>query len=385
MKIAMILFGDYIHDGRVRRTVRALTSFNNDVYVFGIAQKPITYPIIMDGANLSILQLKTKKLSNHPLIQIIKFFEYYYRTLKILKKIKPEILHCNDITSLLLARYFLKRKYKIIYDSHEYWQDTQHKYLKNALFYKILAKLEKKLISKFEYVITVNNTIADKLMVDYKIRRPHIIMNIAMENHIKFSDCIRNKIAISIDSKIVLFIGGLSNGRGLNNLIHSCLYWNDDIKMVFLGSGSLSVELFNLVDKLNLQNKVFFLDPVPQDQVLTYVKSCDAGIIPYEKTCLNHYYALPNKLFQYAQMKVPILASNFPEMSKIINAYHLGTTFNPNDSKDIAKSVNDMFDNKFTISETDYESFIQDYNWDNEKKKLLRIYKDLELIIEKNL
>ena len=97
-----------------------------------------------------------------------------------------------------------------------------------------------------------------------------------------------------------------------------------------------------------------------------------------QSTCRSYYYCLPNKFFQLAQLRKPILGSNFPEISKLINDYKLGTTFNPNKPKEIAESVNRLFFENFHIAEEDHKKFIETYNWNHEEAKLLSLINNFE-------
>ena len=43
-----------------------------------------------------------------------------------------------------------------------------------------------------------------------------------------------------------------------------------------------------------------------------------------QNTCLNHYYCLPNKLFEYAMAGLPVIVSNMKEMRELVEKYDMG-------------------------------------------------------------
>ena len=378
MKIAVILFGDYIYDGRVQRISRILSS-KYDVRVFGISDNNSKkYPKVFDGVNIEIIKLKTKDLPKNQFFQIFKFIEYIIVTTNQINKFNPDVLHCNDVFTLFFGWFFKFKKKKFVYDSHELWMDSSHKYLYNAKLFVFLRWLERVTIRKTNAVITVGKNIAQILHDRYNIPAPVIIMNISDVSKIADSNIIREKLNLPKKCKIVLYIGGFIPGRGLEKVVESCQYWNNNVVLVLLGKGVLEKKLEEMIEKYSIKSKIYFVEHVPQEQVLKYTSSCDAGIIPYQNICLNHYYCLPNKFFLYTLLKKPVLASNFPDMGDLIKEYNLGFIFNPENPKDIAEQVNKMFDMKYKIKSEDFYKFSCRFNLKNENKKMLDLYKKLE-------
>ncbi len=44
----------------------------------------------------------------------------------------------------------------------------------------------------------------------------------------------------------------------------------------------------------------------------------DLGLVFMQNLCLNYYYALPNRVFDFVQAGLPILGSRFPEIAAIV-------------------------------------------------------------------
>ncbi|MCK4785767.1 MAG: glycosyltransferase, partial [Desulfobacteraceae bacterium] len=90
-------------------------------------------------------------------------------------------------------------------------------------------------------------------------------------------------------------------------------------------------------------------------------------------------YCSPNKLFEYLLAGLPVIASDFPEMRQIIDEYGVGTTFDPSAPKDIARAVMEIFEapEKWKDIKEKTHSVASIYNWENESRKLIDIYKSL--------
>ncbi|GAI87564.1 unnamed protein product [marine sediment metagenome] len=112
-------------------------------------------------------------------------------------------------------------------------------------------------------------------------------------------------------------------------------------------------------------------------EVAAYTNSADLGVIPFLNICRNYYFASPNKLFEYMSAGLPIAASNFPEIKKIIEKEKIGMVFDPNKPKDIAMVISKILSDETKYDQMRFNSKKVSrgkYNWENEEKKLLRIY-----------
>ena len=56
----------------------------------------------------------------------------------------------------------------------------------------------------------------------------------------------------------------------------------------------------------------------------------------------SHYYVLPNKFFESVQAEVPIVASDLPEMRRLIDQYQIGLCCKPNDVDDLCRCIERM-------------------------------------------
>lgn len=365
MKIAILVMNSFFSDGRVERVASTLAD-EHEIKVFGLHDEKKNFPNNFHNIPVKLINLKTKKLSKNPLIQILKYLEYYFKTIKAIKEFNPDLIYCNDVFTIYFGYFFKKRGVKFIYDSHELWSGSNHHLERSRKLFKILDKIEKVSIEKADAVISVGTEILNILKKRYNLKKTMLLMNIPE----KFNRPISKKENDSIE---ILYIGAISQGRGLENIIRSSKLWKDCVHLTIIGDGPTREDLIVLVKELALSNKISILGAIPQNDVMKAFSNCDAGIHAIENICLNHYYCLPNKFFQITQSQKPILASNFPEMKKIIDEYNLGYTFEPSEIGDIAKTVNRFVEERFTVSDDDYQRYINNFSWRIEQKKLIQL------------
>ena len=100
------------------------------------------------------------------------------------------------------------------------------------------------------------------------------------------------------------------------------------------------------------------------------------GAIPYRNVGLNNYYTSPNKLFEYCAAGVPVVASRFPELVKIVEGMGVGRTFDPESPEDIARVVNALLDDPKALEEARHHAREagRTLSWEFESRKLLALY-----------
>jgi len=254
----------------------------------------------------------------------------------------------------------------LVYDAHELWTDMSAQTLRfRAFFYS----LENTLIRKAHAVMTVNEFIALELARRYRIPTPEVVYNCPE----RFSIPVIPKRGARI---IALYHGMLSSDRGLENLVLSSKYLERDVLLLMRGVGEIETRLRDLAShRENCQ----FEDPVPQDEVIMKAAEADIGIIPYLPTYWNNYLCSPNKLFEYVQAGIPVVASDLPFLRKVILGEDIGLTFDPYDPKDIASTINKVTrEQELTRLKQNVRKAAEKWCWEKEEPKLLQIYDRLE-------
>jgi glycosyltransferase involved in cell wall biosynthesis len=309
---------------------------------------------------------------------------YYRPSFELIKQEPADIYHAHDLKTLLLGFLAARRSHApLIYDSHELHGEHSTPKPVGRVEKYWLPKFERWLIHKANLVITVNESIAKELAQRYKIAVPAIIMNTPLTSRRSMWDqkySLRNILNIHPEHRLVLYTGGITFGRGLGKVIEALTYCpNCHFVMMGYGLSEYIDEFQELARSKGVHSRVSFFGPVPVEEVILYASTADLGIAPIENVCLSYYYASPNKLFEYIAGGLPVAASNFPELRRIIESYHLGRTFDPDDPEDIAKAIHNVFSDSDRYEQMKRNAIeaAKIFNWENESKKLLALYRSL--------
>ena len=375
-KVISIVMNNFKNDTRVLKEAITLKNNSFDVMVLALHDGKSNLKEYDSVSDIDVRRiiLKTKNLPKSLFYQIIKYVEFFCKAVRECRK--ADIIHCNDLQPLpvaVMTKLFSFGTTKIVYDAHEY--ETEVKGLIGIR--KSLAKfLERVLIKFVDKVITVNDSIADKYVEMYNIDKPCIVLNSPNKlDVIEKSDIFRKKFNLPKEHKIFLYQGGFSKGRGIEILLET--FANIDIKnvcIVFMGYGELEKKVKEYADKYK---NIFYHDAVTPQVLLDYTVSADYGIILYNNICLNNYYCLPNKFFEYSMTGLPIICSNFPVMNDFMKKYNAGVCAEPDNIDSITNAIKSVMQKDYNLLSKNARKMAVENCWEEQEKVLLNLYKDL--------
>ena len=314
----------------------------------------------------------------------LSFLDFYCRSYKAVAHEPADIYQAHDLNTLPVAWWAArKRGVPLVYDSHELYLNRNRSTPRGRVNDFILARIERFLSHRCDAVITVNETIAKELAKRYGITEPHVLMNAPVNKAEVDASChraLRDELHVPEERFLLLYCGGITFNRGLEKVIES-LALLPDCHLVFMGYGTDAYKegLMDVVRRVEVGDRFDFFGPVPSDMVTTYAACADLGVAPIENVCLSYYYCSPNKVFEYLNAGLPVVASDFPEMRRVIHEFQVGGVFDPADPQDIARAVRLIKDDA-GLREGMRANTVKAaglFNWENEAAKLLSIYRGL--------
>jgi glycosyltransferase involved in cell wall biosynthesis len=370
-KIVISVISDLVTDQRVMKVTNSLYQNNYSVLLIGSRHKK--------SLELNKRDYPTKRIFLFFEKRFLKYAEWNLKLFFYLFFHKADILLANDLDTLLPNFLHSKlRRIQLVYDSHEYFTEqmevTYRKYVK-----KVWTKLEQFIFPKLKNVYTVNESIAGIYTKKYNVP-VQVIRNVPIYIKKEITQEINLDLTFFKNKKILLSQGtGINSNRGYEELILSMLYLTNEYCLVIIGSGLVIESLKNLVKENSLENKVVFLEKMIPAQLRQVTKLAFCGFTLDKPLCLNYYYILPNKLFDFIAAEIPIIASNMVEVETIVNEYEIGIVLEEMNSKNIADAVMHLNANASFYEKCKKNTVraYQDLNWQNEEKKLLSIFEKL--------
>jgi glycosyltransferase involved in cell wall biosynthesis len=258
---------------------------------------------------------------------------------------------------------------KLIYDAHELESDKSGQ---TPSLSKATIIIERFCWSSIDHLISVSSSILNWYHSNLGSKPSSLVLNspVIKESCSTSDRYFHDLYNISYDKLVFVYLGILGHGRAIEIILEA--FCKEKIKshVVFVGYG----ELESKIKEFSLQNvNIHLHKPVPHEEVVSLVKNADIGLCLIENVSLSDYYCLPNKLFEYTFAGTPVLASDFPEIRKFVEQYHLGSccTLDPSS---IFNSILDMENSKPERLTDD----LAELSWQNQAKKLVTAYETLK-------
>jgi glycosyltransferase involved in cell wall biosynthesis len=122
---------------------------------------------------------------------------------------------------------------------------------------------------------------------------------------------------------IVIYQGMLQEGRGLEISVRGVAAV-PGLNFAIFGGGPLAGPLRALAASLGCADRIHLPGEVGFRDLLPLTRGALAGLAPIQALSASYRYSLPGKLFEYIQAGVPVVATDLPEIRKVLEAYGVG-------------------------------------------------------------
>lgn len=154
------------------------------------------------------------------------------------------------------------------------------------------------------------------------------------------------------DKLVLMYAGNLGFPNDLESIVE-CARMIDGrlaVHIVFIGEGVKRKWLEQTVRELNLAN-VTILDPRPRSEQMSFINSCDLGIVPLTSKMWG--VSMPSRTYNLLAAGKPILAltEKDSEVDLIVRENEIGWSVPPNSPEKMAQAIEDILDRQHELPE----------------------------------
>lgn len=215
--------------------------------------------------------------------------------------------------------------------------------LKNRYLIRLLEIIELFLYRKASAVVPLTNGFAENIIKrGIPANKIEVITNgvdIDIYKPGSGETYLRNKIGLSEDKFIILYIGAHGISHGLTSVLDAAesLKEEQDIHFLFVGEGAEKSNLLNLAKNKKLKN-VTFLAGQSREKVIDLYHLADVCLAPLRDVLgLNTF--IPSKIFEIMGCGKPIIASLRGESADILTRSGVALVIPPENPAELIKAI----------------------------------------------
>ncbi|HBO45276.1 MAG TPA: glycosyl transferase [Planctomycetaceae bacterium] len=288
-----------------------------------------------------------------------------------------DVYHFHDPELIIVGLLLKLRGKKVIWDVHEHYPNAiLDKYYLAKPVRRVISRsfdlFERAVVRCFDYVIYTTPFVGARYQ-KMKVRSGRIENYPIIELSKTFERDPQEKI---------IYLGGMSPIRGLVEVVEAfslAARQHPSWELYLVGScrpQSFEQELKDLAVRNGIEANVKFVAWVPYEEKERLSSQASMGVITYLPYS-NNTSCLPNKLFDYMLVSLPVIASNFPLYREVVEPYRCGLIVDPSKPEEIARAMAYLIEHPQEarqMGENGRRAVLEKYNWEKESERLLAIY-----------
>ena len=307
-----------------------------------------------------------------------RIFSSVNAVLKKASSLDADIYHFHDPEFLTRAVSFQKKVARpVVYDVHEdiRLQVFNKKWLppfSRALISKLAGTIEDRSCGKLAAVVASTPGVAKRFSAH---KRCIVVQNYPRLEEFRLTE---NAVPEKVPNRFV-YVGGISEARGIREMQAAATLCGNRAGLVLAGkwaSSSLQSSCQSSPAWSHVEDRGF----LDRTGICSLLHSARAGLVLIHPR-KNYLEAYPIKLFEYMAAGLPVIASDFPLLRRIIvEEARCGLVADPLDPESISRAMNWILDHPHESLEMGLRGKQQVtavYNWDREFVKLKNLYDQL--------
>lgn len=343
----------YISRSLVERgmNVTLYTSTANHILSQSVSAKTET----VDGIQVHWIATLSYKMP-YGLRRVLSWFHFEWCLRKELKKVSLTETDIVIVSSLSLLSIwngiYLKKKFgsKLVFEVRDIWPavlERMGNISSSSILFKLLASIELAGYQQADKIIgTMPNLsehvekrlgFAKPVLWLPHLLNPNAVHTIHHSYHFKLTDLRQNA-----ENILVGFAGSINRSSALNFFLDAAARFDSkNVHFLVLGDGALKSDY----NKKYSCETIHFFDPLPQQEVVSFLKDCDILYDGYMKGDIYKYGSSRNKYIEYVSAAKPILVS-YSGFPLFVEEYKCGVVVEPESVVAIDTGLRQLLENK---------------------------------------
>ena len=301
---------------------------------------------------------------------------------------ETDVFHAQSLIVLPVVRSAAKRlKGRFVYDVADYHTEAARLSRMPWLVREVVRRRERDWARDASGFLAVSEPVADLVVRRWGVPRPTVLWNCPpawRPDHPEPlpSDRIRTATGIEAERPIVLYQGGFSIDRGVEELIAAATeprLMELGAAVVFLGYGRLETHIADAAAAH--PGRVYLLPAVRPDDLMPWTASADVCFVGQPPRTLNQKLNLPNKLFESIMAGVPVVVSEGNEQCRLTRAEGIGVCVDIDDPAAIAAACADLLSaplhERRALRAHCRAVALERYTWERTSEGLVELYRKL--------
>lgn len=271
---------------------------------------------------------------------------------KELRTLQPDIVQANASETLRMcvgSRYFFKGSYKLMYRNANQIGDLLKGNLHKAW--------NKWLLSKVDGIISVSKASKMDLLNTFSSKKPIEVIPIGI-NPPQILKSMESEIESMPDSYLIQIGGLVPEKDPLGMLSIFAGLQNQNIHLVFLGSGPLDSPLVHEINRLGLDGRVHLIPN--QQNIFPYLKTAKALVMP------SKIEGLPGVILEAMFIGVPVIAYGVGGIPEVLKNAETGWCIPPKDQNGFIQAIEEVlamdFDSRDVILSNAFQLVSSNYS-----------------------
>lgn len=366
----VLLYGSLEYDGRVRRVIDILESMGGRIAVVD-TMRP--------GASLEHEDTGVRRIRILPPARgtmVLGHMRFAAAVLTEALRSRPKVVIAEDYFTAVLGLVAARLSRALfIYDAHELIipEHGRRRTFREWFWYS----LERLAAPRAGLVIAANEDRAQIMAAHYGLSRvPEVMRNIptvdgAGMSQTELAMMYPELVRATDDEVQVIYQGAMSLKRGLGTLVAAMTHLPSRYRLLMVGDGPDLEAIREVAAEILDPGRFHAFGRVQNSDLNAITSSADVGIVAYPNEGLNNIYCAPNKLFEYAQAGLPVVATAQPLLSRLVQTYGIGEVVNPDsDAAELARAIAVVT----ARGKHDYadavQQFLRDHEWSDEALRI---------------